>query len=35
VPWANRIGTEVGAEELDHALSTMRRLVAALENEPA
>jgi DNA-binding MarR family transcriptional regulator len=31
VPWANRIGAEVGAGELRSALATMRRLVAALE----
>ena len=32
-PWANRIGAEVGAEELRAALSTMNRLVAALEGD--
>ena len=31
VPWANRIGAEVGAGELADALATMGRLVAALE----
>jgi DNA-binding MarR family transcriptional regulator len=30
-PWADRIGAEVGADELAHALGTMQRLVAALE----
>jgi DNA-binding MarR family transcriptional regulator len=30
-PWANRIGSEVGADELRAALATMRRLVAAIE----
>jgi DNA-binding MarR family transcriptional regulator len=35
VPWANRIGAEVGARELRSALATMRRLVAALEAEDA
>jgi DNA-binding MarR family transcriptional regulator len=29
-PWANRIGAEVGAADLEHALTTMQRLVAAL-----
>lgn len=32
-PWADRIGSAVGAEELRAALATMRRLVAALEAE--
>jgi DNA-binding MarR family transcriptional regulator len=31
VPWANRIGAEIGADELRSALETMRRLVAVLE----
>jgi DNA-binding MarR family transcriptional regulator len=31
VPWSNRIGAAVGVDELRGALSTMRRLVAALE----
>jgi DNA-binding MarR family transcriptional regulator len=31
VPWANRIGAEIGADELRSALETMRRLVAMLE----
>jgi DNA-binding MarR family transcriptional regulator len=30
-PWANRIGDEVGAADLGHALTTMQRLLAALE----
>jgi DNA-binding MarR family transcriptional regulator len=30
-PWADRIGTEVGADRLAGALTTMRGLVAALE----
>jgi len=30
-PWANRIGAEVGVDELRSALATMRRLVGALE----
>ena len=30
-PWANRIGEEVGAEELRAALATMERLVAVIE----
>jgi DNA-binding MarR family transcriptional regulator len=30
-PWADRIGTEVGADELRNALTTMRTLVDALE----
>lgn len=31
VPWGNRIGAEIGAEELRSALATMQRLVAVLE----
>ncbi len=31
LPWADRIGAEVGAQELRETLATMRRLVAALE----
>jgi DNA-binding MarR family transcriptional regulator len=31
IPWADRIASEVGADELRSALATMRRLVAALE----
>jgi len=31
IPWADRVGSEVGADELRSALATMRRLVAALE----
>jgi DNA-binding MarR family transcriptional regulator len=31
VPWANRIGAEVGAGELRTALATIRRLVDAIE----
>jgi DNA-binding MarR family transcriptional regulator len=30
-PWSDRVGTEVGADRLADALTTMRRLVAALE----
>jgi DNA-binding MarR family transcriptional regulator len=30
-PWANRIGAEVGVDELRSALASMRRLVDALE----
>jgi DNA-binding MarR family transcriptional regulator len=30
-PWANRIGAELGAEELRNTLATMNRLIAALE----
>jgi DNA-binding MarR family transcriptional regulator len=32
-PWANRIGAELGADELRGALATMERLIAALEAE--
>jgi DNA-binding MarR family transcriptional regulator len=32
-PWADRLGSEVGADDLRHALETMRRLVAALESD--
>jgi DNA-binding MarR family transcriptional regulator len=32
-PWANRIGAEVGADELRSALATLRRLVDVLEVE--
>jgi DNA-binding MarR family transcriptional regulator len=31
-PWADRIGAELGARELQDALTTMRRLVARLED---
>jgi DNA-binding MarR family transcriptional regulator len=34
-PWANRIGADVGAGNLADALSTMHRLVAALESDQA
>jgi DNA-binding MarR family transcriptional regulator len=34
-PWANRVGAELGADELRNALATMRRLVAALEADQA
>ena len=34
-PWADRIGDEVGAGELEAALATMERLVAALEADEA
>jgi DNA-binding MarR family transcriptional regulator len=30
-PWAERVGAEVGAEELEQALATMRRLIGVLE----
>jgi DNA-binding MarR family transcriptional regulator len=30
-PWANRIGAEVGAADLEHALTTMQRFLGALE----
>ena len=30
-PWANRIGAELGADELRSALATMQRLIAAIE----
>ena len=30
-PWADRVGGEVGADDLAHALATMQRLVALLE----
>ena len=33
-PWANRIGAEVGADELRGALAAMRRLLAAVEADP-
>jgi DNA-binding MarR family transcriptional regulator len=35
VPWADRIGAEVGAEELRAALATMERLVAVLDGDEA
>jgi DNA-binding MarR family transcriptional regulator len=35
VPWANRIGAELGADEIDTMLAAMRRLVAALEADRA
>jgi DNA-binding MarR family transcriptional regulator len=31
-PWADRVGAEVGAEELEHTLATMRRLIDVLES---
>jgi DNA-binding MarR family transcriptional regulator len=34
VPWGNRIGAEVGADELRSTLATMQRLIALLEGEP-
>jgi DNA-binding MarR family transcriptional regulator len=30
-PWSNRIGAEIGPEELRHGLTTMNRLLAALD----
>jgi len=35
VPWANRIGAEIGADELRSALTTMQRVIAALEADAA
>ena len=35
VPWANRVGAEVGATELRKALATMQRLLAVLEDDQA
>ena len=35
VPWANRIGAEIGADELREALATTRRLVDVLERDSA
>jgi DNA-binding MarR family transcriptional regulator len=32
-PWANRVGAELGADDLRGALATMQRLVAVLEAE--
>lgn len=34
-PWADRVGSAVGAEDLRDALATMRRLIAVLESENA
>jgi DNA-binding MarR family transcriptional regulator len=34
-PWANRVGAELGADDLQHTLETMRRLTAALEADQA
>jgi hypothetical protein len=34
-PWADRIGAEIGATELQATLATMRRMVATLEAEEA
>jgi DNA-binding MarR family transcriptional regulator len=34
-PWANRMGEEIGVDELRGALATMQRLVAAIEAEQA
>jgi DNA-binding MarR family transcriptional regulator len=31
VPWGNEVGAEIGAEELERMLATMRRLVGVLE----
>ena len=33
VPWGNRVGAEVGADELRDALTTMRRLIDVLERD--
>ena len=33
-PWADRVGGRVGTKELRDALATMRRLLAALEEDP-
>jgi DNA-binding MarR family transcriptional regulator len=35
VPWANRIASEIGADELRTALATMERLVAVLDGDEA
>ena len=32
-PWANGVGAEVGAKNLKQTLTTMRRLIAALDDE--
>jgi DNA-binding MarR family transcriptional regulator len=32
-PWSNRVGAEVGPDDLAGALATMRRLIAVLESE--
>lgn len=34
-PWADRVGAQVGAEELRAALATMQQLIAALEDQGA
>jgi hypothetical protein len=34
-PWANRVGAEIGAGELNDALHGAMRLIAALETESA
>jgi DNA-binding MarR family transcriptional regulator len=34
-PWANRVGAEIGAAELNDVLHTATRLIAALETESA
>lgn len=34
-PWANRIAAQVGADDLNQALTTMRRLIAVLEADEA
>ncbi len=33
-PWADRVGTEVGADALADAVATMRRLVDVLDTDP-
>jgi DNA-binding MarR family transcriptional regulator len=35
VPWSNRIGAEVGPDDLASALATMQRLIVALEADQA
>lgn len=34
-PWANRIAAQVGADDLNEALTTMRRLISVLEADEA
>jgi DNA-binding MarR family transcriptional regulator len=34
-PWVNRIGSQVGAEQLRNALATMRHLIAVIEADQA
>ena len=32
-PWANRVGADVGAQDLKQTLTTIRRLIAALDDD--